>query len=54
MGKEHKHHNKELKKTFLADATSATVSEILGSNPSTVIVESGVGIAQVSQPSLLV
>ncbi|GAB4222260.1 MAG: NCS2 family permease [Francisella sp.] len=46
MGKEHNHTDKELKKTFLVDAISATVSGVLGTSPSTVFVESGVGIAQ--------
>lgn len=40
------------KKTFLADATSATISGILGSSPSTVVVESGVGIAQGARSGL--
>ncbi|QWU99622.1 NCS2 family permease [Francisella salimarina] len=52
MQKEHNHRDKELKKTFLADATSATVSGILGSSPSTVVVESGVGIAQGARSGL--
>ncbi|APA82382.1 NCS2 family permease [Francisella tularensis] len=52
MGKEHNHHDRELKKTFLADATSATISGILGSSPSTVVVESGVGIAQGARSGL--
>jgi AGZA family xanthine/uracil permease-like MFS transporter len=46
MGKEHNHNDKELKKTFLVDAMGATVSSIIGTSPSTVVVESGVGIAQ--------
>lgn len=46
MNKPHDHKNKELKKTFLVDATGATISGIVGSSPSTVVVESGVGIAQ--------
>lgn len=52
MKKEHNHKDKELKKTFLADATSATISGILGSSPSTVVVESGVGIAQGARTGL--
>lgn len=36
----------ELKKTFLVDSTSATLSGILGTSPTTVVIESGVGIAQ--------
>ncbi|API86187.1 NCS2 family permease [Francisella uliginis] len=52
MKKEHNHRDKELKKTFLADAASATVSGILGSSPSTVVVESGVGIAQGARSGL--
>ena len=38
--------NQEIKKTFLVDAVSATLSGIIGSSPTTVVVESGVGIAQ--------
>ncbi|MDE5022887.1 NCS2 family permease, partial [Francisella tularensis subsp. holarctica] len=44
--------DRELKKNFLADATSATISGILGSSPSTVVVDSGVGIAQVARSGL--
>ncbi|QIV95498.1 NCS2 family permease [Allofrancisella inopinata] len=46
MDKEHDHKDKELKKTFLVDAASATAAGFIGSSPSTVVVESGVGIAQ--------
>lgn len=52
MKREHNHRDKELKKTFLADATSTTISGILGSSPSTVVVESGVGIAQGARTGL--
>ncbi|APC92162.1 MULTISPECIES: NCS2 family permease [Francisella] len=52
MNKEHNHRDKELKKTFLVDATSAMISGILGSSPSTVVVESGVGIAQGARSGL--
>ncbi|MGQ4002651.1 NCS2 family permease [Francisellaceae bacterium CB300] len=38
--------SKEIKRTFLVDATSATISGIIGSSPTTVVIESGVGIAQ--------
>ncbi|MDE5037751.1 NCS2 family permease, partial [Francisella tularensis subsp. holarctica] len=38
--------------TFLAYATSATISVILGSSTSTVVVESGVGIAQGARSGL--
>ncbi len=37
--------NKEIKE-LLVDATSATISGIIGSSPTTVVIESGVGIAQ--------
>lgn len=46
MNKVHSYKDKELKRTFLVDAAGATISGILGSSPSTVVVESGVGIAQ--------
>ncbi|QLE79013.1 NCS2 family permease [Francisella sp. Scap27] len=46
MNKEHNHKSKELKKTFLVDSTSASLSGIFGTSPTTVVVESGVGIAQ--------
>ena len=46
MNKVHDHKDRELKRTFLVDAAGATISGILGSCPSTVVVESGVGIAQ--------
>ncbi|ASG68690.1 permease [Francisella halioticida] len=52
MKRKHNYRDKELKKTFLADAASATVSGILGSSPSTVVVESGVGIAQGARSGL--
>ncbi|APC96767.1 NCS2 family permease [Francisella frigiditurris] len=46
MGKPHNHTDKELKKTFIVDAAGATISGFIGTSPSTVVVESGVGIAQ--------
>ena len=46
MNKAHDHKDKELKRTFLVDAAGATISGMLGSSPSTVVVESGVGVAQ--------
>ncbi|AXA33202.1 NCS2 family permease [Francisella adeliensis] len=46
MNKEHNHKSKELKKTFLVDSTLASLSGIFGTSPTTVVVESGVGIAQ--------
>ncbi len=38
--------NQGIKKTFIVDAISATASGIIGSSPTTVVIESGVGIAQ--------
>ncbi|AJC48253.1 NCS2 family permease [Allofrancisella guangzhouensis] len=46
MDKNYDHKDSELKKSFLIDAASATVSGFIGTSPSTVVVESGVGIAQ--------
>ncbi len=46
MNKAHNNKNKELKKTFLVDATGEIIYVIISSSPSTVVVESGVGIAQ--------
>ncbi|AIT10289.1 permease [Candidatus Francisella endociliophora] len=46
MDKPQRLNDKKLKKTFLADSISATLSGIIGSSPTTVTVESGVGIAQ--------
>ncbi|MDE5016703.1 NCS2 family permease, partial [Francisella tularensis subsp. holarctica] len=45
MGIDHNHLDRELKKTILADASSATNSGILGSSPSRVVFVWGVGIA---------
>lgn len=46
MGQPQRLNDKKLKKTFLADSITATLSGVLGSSPTTVTVESGVGIAQ--------
>jgi AGZA family xanthine/uracil permease-like MFS transporter len=46
MNKKLDQNDKQLKKTFLVDATNAGLSGIIGTSPATVVVESGVGIAQ--------
>ncbi len=46
MDKHLDQNDSQLKRTFLVDATNAGISGIIGTSPATVVVESGVGIAQ--------